>query len=213
MRFHKINTRMCRVGDDLYLVDNKRLTPETAKNLLTYDIDTDSFSLVNSFASEVWTADGGRVWGNGYMSLQEQDGYLYMNTANKVLVYDTETSEMSLFAENTYNKQFFGLCLEDGRLYAVLADSPNETGRLQYVGDGRLPGARETDDHPADNDRADNDSADNNPDDDDPADDSADDDPADDDSANDDPADDDSANDDSTDDGSDDGACQGRYRR
>ena len=135
MRFHKINTRMCRVGDDLYLVDNKRLTPETAKNLLTYDIDTDSFSLVNSFASEVWTADGGRVWGNGYMSLQEQDGYLYMNTANKVLVYDTETSEMSLFAENTYNKQFFGLCLEDGRLYAVLADSPNETGRLQYVGD------------------------------------------------------------------------------
>ena len=135
MRFHKINTRMCRVGDDLYLVDNKRLTPETAKNLLTYDIETDSFSLVNSFASEVWTADGGRVWGNGYMSLQEQDGYLYMNTANKVLVYDTETSEMSLFAENTYNKQFFGLCLEDGRLYAVLADSPNETGRLQYVGD------------------------------------------------------------------------------
>ena len=135
MRFHKINTRMCRVGDDLYLVDNKRLTPETAKDLLTYDVDTDSFRLVNSFASEVWTADGGRVWGNGYMSLQEQDGYLYMNTANKVLVYDTETSEMSLFAENTYNKQFFGLCLEDGRLYAVLADSPNETGRLQYVGD------------------------------------------------------------------------------
>ena len=58
-----------------------------------------------------------------------------MNTPAAVYVFDTETDEMSLFAENTFDKRFFGLRVIEDKVYAVLADSPSETGTLQYVGD------------------------------------------------------------------------------
>ena len=136
MRYHRINTRMCHVGGDVYVVDNNNPeSSESGKHLLTYDLGADSFETVESFTDERWHADEGLVWSNNYMSLEEYDGYLYMNTEKKIYVYDALSGEMSEFADNTFGQAFYGLQVIDGKVYAVLADGPQSTGTLQYVGD------------------------------------------------------------------------------
>ncbi len=136
MRYHKIDTQLCYVGNGCYVVDNNYpQNSETAKNLLVYDINADSFEIVQSFEEEYWDAGGGFVFAKTFMSLQEYDGYLYMNTENNVYVYDTRTHELQEFAKNTFSKSFYGLRIIDGKVYAVLANQPGETGSLQYVAD------------------------------------------------------------------------------
>lgn len=136
MGFHKINTQLCYVGNDCYVVDNNHPgKSDTAKNLLIYDISTDTFQTVESFQNEYWSAGNGYVWQNMYMSLQERYEYLYMNTENTVYVYDTRAGELKAFAENTFEQAFYGLRVIDDKVYVVLSDNPNNTGTLQYVGD------------------------------------------------------------------------------
>ena len=136
MGYHKINTRLCYVGGDCYVVDNNAPSKsDTAKNLLVYRLADDSFETVQSFKYEYWSAGSGYVWSNMYMALDGQDGYLYLNTENTVYVYDTQNGTLTEFANNTYDKGFYGLRVMDDKVYAVLAESPNETGSLQYIGD------------------------------------------------------------------------------
>lgn len=135
MGYHKINTRLCYVGEDCYVVDNAQSESETGKNLLIYRLADDSFGTVHSFRYEYWSAGNGYVWHGMYMALDGQDGYLYMNTENTVYVYDTQNGTLTEFANNTYDKAFYGLRVMDDKVYAVLAESPNETGTLQYIGD------------------------------------------------------------------------------
>ena len=136
MGFHKINTQFCYTESGVYVVDNNHPSKsDTAKKLLTYDAETDSFSEAADFGDVYWSTGQGSVWIKMYMSLQHRDGFLYMNTPSAVYVYDTETDELSLFAENTFDRKFFGLRVIEDKVYAVLADSPNVTGTLQYVGE------------------------------------------------------------------------------
>lgn len=135
MGFRRINTEFCYDGDKVYVVDNSHPSKsDTAKKLLTYDAGTDSFSEIADFAEVYWDAGQGSVWMNMYMSLQHQDGFLYMNTPTAVYVFDTETSEMKLFAENTFDLNFYGLRIIEDKVFAVLTENPNVTGNLQYVG-------------------------------------------------------------------------------
>ena len=135
MRFRKINTKMCYVDGEIYLVDNA-FSGETAGELLTYDLSSDRFETVVDFSDERWRTGGGNsYWTKRYMSLAEYDGFLYMNTQKTVYVFDTVDETLAQFASNTYNKGFFGLRVIEGKVYAVLSDDPNTTGTLQYVGD------------------------------------------------------------------------------
>lgn len=131
--YHRFNTQLIPAGDRYYAVDNT----SAGRQLLLYDVASDETETVRSFANEYWKIKEypGYVYPDMYMALQEQDGYLYMNTENKVLVYDTVTGEMSEFARNTFEKSFYGLRVTDGKVYAALAESPNETGALEAVGD------------------------------------------------------------------------------
>ena len=131
LSFHRINTGFCYVNGDVYVVDNSR----SGKMLAKYRVADDSYDMVRSFAGEYWDAGDGYVWMKMYMSLDMQDGYLYMNTEKKIYVYDALSGEMSEFADNTFGQAFYGLQVIDGKVYAVLADGPQSTGTLQYVGD------------------------------------------------------------------------------
>lgn len=137
MGFHKINTQHCFVGNTCYVVDNNRKSNSRyGKSLLTYNPDTDRFSTLHSFEHEYWEVDDEYVYADMYMSLQEQDAYLYMNTEQKVLVYDTRTGVMSDFARNNFGKPFYGVRVIDKKVYAVLGESPfDENKTLRYVGD------------------------------------------------------------------------------
>lgn len=132
--FHKINTKLCKIGDGYYVVDNNSGSAHQ-KELLIYDYDTDSYKTVKEFHSEYWRTASGGYWLGGYMALLEQDGYLYMNTPNKVYVYDTETEEFTTFYENTFDYSLYGLKIVDGKLYVALAETPNKERTLEYIGD------------------------------------------------------------------------------
>ncbi len=134
MGYHKINTQLCRVGSDVYAVDNNSVDQsDTGRKLLLYDLAADSFQVVHSFGNVYWSTGSGSVWIDAFIGLQEFDGYLYMNTEHEIYVYDTVSGEFSLFAEDTYEKSFYGVRIIDGALYAVMATSPAETGTLQYI--------------------------------------------------------------------------------
>lgn len=129
--FHAIDSQMCYIGSDVYAVDNR----DESRQLLLYDVSDDSVTPLQSFPNETWDAGNGYIWRNMYMSLEAYDGYLYMNTPDRVLIYDTVTGTLEDFAQNTFDKEFYGLRVIDAKVYAVLADNPNMTGTLQYVGD------------------------------------------------------------------------------
>lgn len=129
--FHQIDSQMCYVGSGVYAVD----TRDERRQLILYDVSADSVTPLQSFPNETWDAGNGYIWRNMYMSLDAYDGYLYMNTADKVLVYDTVTGTLEEFAQNTFDMEFYGLRVIDAKVYAVLTNHPGVTGTLQYVGD------------------------------------------------------------------------------
>ena len=129
-RYHTFNAQMCYVGDRLYAIDG---TVERA--LGTYDLMSDSFTPVYDFSGEYWNAGDGYVWSGMYMSLETRDGYLYMNTADKVMLYDTESGLMTQFSSHYYSKEFYGLRVTGYRVFGILADDPAHTGTQVYVGE------------------------------------------------------------------------------
>lgn len=126
-----INTQFTYANGTYYAVDNN----SGEKALKTYDMASDSFETVIDFSDKYWDAGNGYVWTNNFMSLDVYDDYLYMNDENTVFVYDTHTGTMSTFADNTAAHSFYGLRVIDGKLYAALADSPNEQAELSYIAD------------------------------------------------------------------------------
>ncbi len=129
--FHGINTQFCYVGDNVYAVNND----SSSKSFCLYDAATDSFTVVQSFSNMKWSAGGNSYWIDSFIALEAYDGYLYMNTPDKILVYDTATGTFADFADNTYTNDFYGVRVIDGKVYGVVAENPRVTGTLQYVGD------------------------------------------------------------------------------
>lgn len=132
--FHALNTKLCKIDDGYYVVDNNSSSAHQ-KELLIYDYDTDSYKTVKEFHNEFWRSTSGGYWLGGFMALLEQDGYLYLNTPSKVYVYDTETDEMTTFYENTFDYSLYGLKIVDDKLYVALAENPNKERTLEYIGD------------------------------------------------------------------------------
>ena len=134
LSLRNINSQFCYAGDAIYVVDNGNLS---GKKLAQYNSASDSYTDVYDFSREYWDAGDGYVWGSMYMSLESQDDYLYMNTENSIYAYDTLTGEMTEIAQNTSEHAFFGMCINDGKIYAVLSEQPfpYEYGELGYVCD------------------------------------------------------------------------------
>ena len=129
LRFHAYNAQLCYVDDILYAVDGSE------KALGIYDVTTDSFEPVYRFSAAYWSAGEGYHWSGMYMSLAQRSGYLYMNTADKIMAYDAQSGEMTVFFKNKYVKELYGLCLSDTHLFGILADNPSQTGIKMYIGE------------------------------------------------------------------------------
>ena len=129
--FHKINTQFSYANGAFYVVDNNK----EVKAMQIYNSENDSYESVIDYSDVTWTASSGGFYSRMFMSLDVYDGFLYMNTQNMIIAFDTLTGEMSTFAENTAEHSFYGLRVIDGKVYAAMADTPNEQAQLQYIGD------------------------------------------------------------------------------
>ena len=95
----------------------------------------DTCENILSFSNTYWKAGKYSYYSNMFMALDVYDDFLYMNTPDSILVYDARTGESSTFASNNTERTFYGLRVIDGKLYAALADSPNEQAELSYIAD------------------------------------------------------------------------------
>lgn len=131
---HRVNTQLCFADNSFYCIDNNYQS-KYEKCLLRYDEANDSAKVLHWFDA-YWKATGEGYWAGGFSSLAEYDGVLYCNTDDEIFCYDVEAQKLNGFETSLdLNGKCYGLVIKDKKLYAVIADSPNVTGTLQYAGD------------------------------------------------------------------------------
>ena len=124
--FHRYHTRMCLLNGKLYAID--RNTGE----LVSYDHKTDVAVPLKQIGDK-WDAGQGYTWIGCFSGLEVCGGLLYYNTPDAVYSYDPVTGQTEKIAGNTFENEFYGVLVKDGKLYGVVAESPNVTGSLVYL--------------------------------------------------------------------------------
>lgn len=130
--FHEFDSQFCFVDNDCYVIDNKYQS-KYERCLLKYDTKTDAAQVVKQFDYR-WKSGTSSYWKGGYMSLDENDGLLYLNSSDCIYSYDTATNTMKEFAKvDTSSGDCYGLRINDNDVYAVISANPNMENKLQYV--------------------------------------------------------------------------------
>lgn len=132
--FHEFDTQFCFVDNDCYVVDNKYQS-RYERCLLKYNTKTDTAEIVKKFDFR-WKSGATSYWKGGYMSLDENNGLLYFNSADCIYSYDVATNTMEEFAQvDTSSGNCYGLRIADGIVYAAVSSSPNVELTMQISGE------------------------------------------------------------------------------
>lgn len=122
--FREFDTRFCFVDNDCYVIDNKYQS-QYERCLLKYNTKTDTAQIVKKFDFR-WKSGVTSYWKGGYMSLDENNGLLYFNSADCIYSYDVTTNTMNEFASvDTSSGNCYGLRIVGNTLYSAVASSPN----------------------------------------------------------------------------------------
>ena len=121
---HNIYTQLCYVDGEFYAIKDS--------NLVTYDPDDDSVTVVKDLSSLKWPVAGspGYYWASNHSALATYGGKLYYNSATEVYEYDPVTGESAVFAEGTQD-YLYGIRVIDDQLWAFYSET----------GSGELPPA------------------------------------------------------------------------
>ena len=131
--YHEFDTQFCFVDNNCYVIDNKYQS-KYEKCLLKYDTKTDTAEIVKQFDFK-WKSGATSYWKGGYMSLDENNGLLYFNSADCIYSYDVTTNTMEEFASiNTADGNCYGLRVDDNVVYAAVSANPNNENTMQYSG-------------------------------------------------------------------------------
>lgn len=132
--FHEFDTKFCFVDGDCYVIDNKYQS-QYERCLLKYDTKTDKAEIVKQFDFR-WKSGSKSYWKGGYMSLDENDGLLYFNSADCIYSYDVNNRTMEEFAPvDLSSGDCYGLRITDGAVYAAVSSNPNVENTMKYTGD------------------------------------------------------------------------------
>ncbi len=135
---HEVDSKFCYVDGDLYCIDNKYKS-DYERSILKYNESNDSAEILKNISTR-WSAGDHLYWGGGFMSLDEYEGILYYNTDNTINYYDVKNDTFEEYqTQLDMNNSCFGLMIKGTSLYAVIADTPNVTGTLEYVGECIIP--------------------------------------------------------------------------
>ena len=78
--FREFDTQFCLVDNNCYVIDNKYQS-KYERCLLKYDTKTDKAEIIKKFDFR-WKSGATSYWKGGYMSLDENNGLLYFNSAD-----------------------------------------------------------------------------------------------------------------------------------
>ncbi len=128
------------VGTEIFLQGDKWYFVSAEGEYTTY---TESENTTNTFVSisdDKWMAweNDGSYWKGVYASLIISDGVVFYNTPTNIYRMNLDGScKQGLRYVNPYdtNGYMYGMRLIDGKLYAVIKQSPNEEGYLHEVMD------------------------------------------------------------------------------
>lgn len=100
-----------------YMINGKAGRGSNRRSLMEYDIKTNTAKVLYTFTNDKW-------WDHAtaYSDLDEYNGIIYYNKPGYIMKYNPSTNIHSVFAVNTYGKPFVGVRIEDGVLYAEVAD-------------------------------------------------------------------------------------------
>lgn len=132
--FREFDTRFCFVDNDCYVIDNK-YESQYERCLLKYNTKTDTAQIVKKFDFR-WKSGVTSYWKGGYMSLDENNGLLYFNSADCIYSYDVAINTMNEFASvDTSSGNCYGLRIVGNTLYSAVASSPNSELLMQPSGE------------------------------------------------------------------------------
>ena len=130
--FRNAGSKVCFTDYGVFMVNNLRNTAN-ANQILSYNVSSGTVQTFKEITDR-WDAGGGYVWSNTYTGLAEQDNYLYYNTPTAVYAVDLTDGSEQVFAQNTYQNQFYGVRIKDGVVYASLSPSPDDARTVVEVG-------------------------------------------------------------------------------
>ena len=132
--FREFDTQFCLVDNNCYVIDNKYQS-KYERCLLKYDTKTDKAEIIKKFDFR-WKSGATSYWKGGYMSLDENNGLLYFNSADCIYTYDVATNTMNEFASvDTSSGDCYGLRIADGTLYSAVSTSPNVELVMKFSGE------------------------------------------------------------------------------
>lgn len=127
---HSFCSKLCKYDPDkteVYAAD------EDSKKIVRYNYVTNSSATVIDLSGTYWTAASGGVWQNIYTGMDIFDGVLYYNIPDAIMSYDLSTGKKSVVYSNTFDNDFYGLRIREGKLYGITAPDPNTTGTEQFL--------------------------------------------------------------------------------
>ena len=134
--FREFNTKFCFAEGNCYVIDNE-FHGKYERCLLNYDVDTDSAQIIKAFDFR-WKSGPTSYWRGGYSSLDLFDGLIYFNSSDSTFSFDPVTNTMEEFIPvDVSSGNCYGLRIIDGAVYAVVGESPNVEGTLQFLGNCR----------------------------------------------------------------------------
>lgn len=126
--FHDYSTQLPYVDGEFYAVE------QSTGNLVKYNEEANTAEVLKNLPYR-WSAGGNYYWRGNFSSLAEQDGILYYNSPDAVYSYNISDGTSELIGNNTYDNDLYGLRIMDGKIYGVVAESPNVMGKLEYICD------------------------------------------------------------------------------
>lgn len=131
--FHEFDTKLCFVGNECYVVDNK-YNSKYEKCLLKYYEKSDTADVIRRFDYR-WKSGETSYWRGGFMSLDEYGGLLYFNSPDRIYSYHIKNEEVNEFsAVDTSYGDCYGVRVSDGTIYAAVSKTPNEERTLILAG-------------------------------------------------------------------------------
>lgn len=135
MLFHDVTSGFCYVDGKLYGICNKD-SGAYAHSMISYDYQTDTAQVVKKLNYRWYVlSGGGSYWSKGYSSLDYYNGLFYFNSPSAIYTYDIRTDTTELYAENTFEYDFYGMRIVDGSVYAAVTKSPSDESIVEYIGE------------------------------------------------------------------------------
>ena len=124
--YHNSNAKICFVNDEMYMLNGKKL--------VKYNYITDSSNELLTL-NYYWPAPNNQHWIGIFSGLDTYDGFIYYNSPSTIYAYNPAKAAVTEVYTKTSGYDYYSVIIKDEKLYGLRAETPNESGELEYCAD------------------------------------------------------------------------------